>query len=90
MPGLFPSSYQDIGFPMLSITSEVTLLTRSCLKLTSGDPKYYNFQVQINNQTSISTLKRETGKTVATALVPTDGSWNPKKIRDELLSNMKL
>ncbi|RTE80230.1 hypothetical protein BHE90_005228 [Fusarium euwallaceae] len=41
--------------------------------LTTGDPQRYNLQVQVNREreTTLSTLKREVGKTVATALVPT-------------------
>jgi hypothetical protein len=35
------------------------------LQLTSGKPQQYNLQVQVNNQTSISTLKKVAPKTVA-------------------------
>ncbi|KAJ1713090.1 hypothetical protein AFGD_005267 [Aspergillus flavus] len=55
--------------------------------LTTGDPQYYNLQVQINNQTTISTLKRVKGETVAHTLVPADGSWTPEQIRQALLAN---
>ncbi|KAM4054418.1 hypothetical protein HRG_012463 [Hirsutella rhossiliensis] len=57
---------------------------------TSGDPQSYNLQVQINNETTISTLKKEKGKTVSTALVPIDGTWSPQEIRNKLISSMKL
>ncbi|EIT79571.1 hypothetical protein AO1008_01897 [Aspergillus oryzae 100-8] len=55
--------------------------------LTTGDPQYYNLQVRINNQTTISTLKRVKGETVAHTLVPADGSWTPEQIRQALLAN---
>ncbi|KAJ4129734.1 hypothetical protein NW754_004018 [Fusarium falciforme] len=58
--------------------------------LASGDPKIHNLQVRVNRETTISTLKREAGKTVATALVPKAGDWTPDMIRDELLSNRKI
>ncbi|KAJ5225133.1 hypothetical protein N7468_006358 [Penicillium chermesinum] len=58
--------------------------------LTTGDPQYYNLHVQINNQTTISTLQREKGATIANTLVPTDGSWTPEQIRVALLANMKI
>ncbi|RAQ69290.1 hypothetical protein COH20_006455 [Aspergillus flavus] len=55
--------------------------------LTTGDPQYHNLQVRINNQTTISTLKRVKGETVAHTLVPADGSWTPEQIRQALLAN---
>ncbi|KAJ5102312.1 hypothetical protein NUU61_004534 [Penicillium alfredii] len=58
--------------------------------LTTGDPQYYNLHVQINNQTTISTLQREKGATIANTLVPTDGSWTPEQIRLALRANMKI
>ncbi|KAL2678539.1 hypothetical protein Neosp_009287 [[Neocosmospora] mangrovei] len=58
--------------------------------LTSGDPKMYNLQVQVNRGTTISILKREVGKTVATALVPVAGDWTPDMIREELLQNCMI
>jgi len=59
--------------------------------MTSGDPQYYNIQVQINKGTRISTLKKMTqksknrGTSVAKALVPIDGSWDAEMVRQELL-----
>lgn len=50
----------------------------------------HNLQVQVNRETTISTLKREAGKIVATALVPKAGDWTPDMIRDELLANRKI
>ncbi|RSL71773.1 hypothetical protein CEP53_001349 [Fusarium sp. AF-6] len=55
--------------------------------LTTGDPQRYSLQVQV---TTLSTLKREVGKTVATALVPTAEDWTPDMIRNELLENCKI
>ncbi|KAJ5470345.1 hypothetical protein N7530_007702 [Penicillium desertorum] len=56
--------------------------------LTTGHPQYYNLHVQINNQTTISTLQRAKGATVANTLVPTDWSWTPEQIRQALLANI--
>ncbi|KAJ9148452.1 hypothetical protein NKR23_g4933 [Pleurostoma richardsiae] len=58
---------------------------------TSGDPTFYNIQVQVNKGTSISTLKKmdqkskKNGTSVAKALVPTDGSWDAAAVREALL-----
>ncbi|WEW56992.1 hypothetical protein PRK78_002451 [Emydomyces testavorans] len=58
--------------------------------VTTKDPKKWNIQVQINNQTTITTLKREKGKTVSIVLVPIDKTWSPKRIREELLKKLNL
>ncbi|CDM35464.1 hypothetical protein DTO013E5_8051 [Penicillium roqueforti] len=58
--------------------------------LTSGRPQYYNLHVQINKGTTITSLKRETGKSVAKALVPMDGSWSAQKIRGKLIADKLL
>ena len=62
-------------------------LTTPPWQLTSGHLQYYNLQVQVNNQATISTLK-ETAKIVATALVPTDGSWTA--VSKSLCSELEL
>ncbi|KAK9319194.1 hypothetical protein V1517DRAFT_341959 [Lipomyces orientalis] len=60
--------------------------------MTPGDPPMYNIQVQINRETSISTLKRmnqkskKSGTTVARALVPADGSWDAISVRQALIN----
>lgn len=59
-------------------------------KITSQDPKSYNIQVQINNQTTISTCEREKGQSVAIVLVPMSEQWPARKIRDALLSTMRV
>ncbi|KAK4246189.1 hypothetical protein C7999DRAFT_33404 [Corynascus novoguineensis] len=63
---------------------------------TSTKPPNYNLQVQVNRQSTISTLKRmkkktgNTGTTVAKALVPTDGSWNAAAVRAALLAGRMI
>ena len=58
--------------------------------MTSDDPRMYNIQVQINRNTTISTLKKmnkkskNRGTTVAKALVPIDGSWDATAVKDAL------
>ncbi|KAK9481865.1 hypothetical protein V1527DRAFT_455585 [Lipomyces starkeyi] len=60
--------------------------------MASGDPPMYNIQVQINRETSISTLKRmnqkskKSGTSVAKALVPADGLWDAASVRQALLN----
>ncbi|KAK9364366.1 hypothetical protein V1509DRAFT_91962 [Lipomyces kononenkoae] len=59
--------------------------------MTTADPPMYDIQVQINRETSISTLKRmnekskKSGTSVAKALVPADGSWDAASVRQALL-----
>ncbi|KAF5963800.1 hypothetical protein FBULB1_13168 [Fusarium bulbicola] len=51
----------------------------------------HNLQVQVNNGTTISTLKKVAPKTVAgPALVPSDGSWTAADIRAELLAKILI
>ncbi|KAF8448151.1 hypothetical protein BGX38DRAFT_1093445 [Terfezia claveryi] len=54
--------------------------------LTSGKPQKFNLQVQINSQTSISTIKKLAPKTVATYLTPTDNPGTPAQIRAGLIN----
>ncbi|KAM0414694.1 hypothetical protein ACHAPT_013456 [Fusarium lateritium] len=67
--------------------------------LTTGEPKFNNLKVQVNRETTLGTLDRETafsalqreaGKTVVTALVPLEGGWTPDMSRDELLRTSKI
>ncbi|KAK4035259.1 hypothetical protein C8A01DRAFT_38279 [Parachaetomium inaequale] len=63
---------------------------------TSTNPPKYNLQVQINRQSTISTLKAmkkksgNTGTTVAKALVPVDGPWSAARVRAALLAGLMI
>ncbi len=64
--------------------------------MTSDEPRMYNIQVQINKKTTISTLQRmnkkskNSGTTVAKALVPIDGSWDAAAVRQALLDGILI
>jgi hypothetical protein len=55
--------------------------------MTSGDPKKYNLQIQINKQTKISTLKRLAPKTVSTVLAPIDPEMTAQQLKKALKDN---
>jgi hypothetical protein len=57
--------------------------------LTSGST-HYNLQVQINNQTRITSLKKAAPRTVAHVLVPTDDTWTPQQIKDALTNSINI
>jgi hypothetical protein len=58
--------------------------------MTSGDPKNYNLQVQINKETSITSLKKSAPATVAMVLVPEDMTMTPEQIRDALIADIRV
>ncbi|KAI1159130.1 hypothetical protein F5B18DRAFT_638021 [Nemania serpens] len=58
--------------------------------ITTEKPKCWNLQVQVNNETSVSTLKKETGKTVSTVLVPMDSKWTAAQIKEKLHKSLNL
>ncbi|KAI1425279.1 hypothetical protein F5Y12DRAFT_714322 [Xylaria sp. FL1777] len=59
--------------------------------LTTGKPQSYNLQIQVNKETSISTLKKVAPTTVAgPVLVPKDKTPGPDDIRKEFSDSMKL
>jgi hypothetical protein len=58
--------------------------------MTSGTPKNYNLQVQINNETTITSLKKMAPQTVTFALVPEDMSMTPRQIKDALIADIRV
>jgi hypothetical protein len=58
--------------------------------MTSGDPKQYNLQIQINKQTRISTLKKLAPKTVSTVLAPVDPEMTAQQLRAALKENWNV
>lgn len=56
--------------------------------MISDKPGKHNLQVQVNNQIGISTLKRETGKTVATYIAAKGAK--AATIREGLIAAMLL
>lgn len=66
------------------------------MQKTSGDPPFFNIQVQVNAGTTISTLKKQvrrnknSGTTVSKALVPTDDSWDAAAVRQALLDGITI
>lgn len=53
----------------------------------TSDPKKFNLQVQINNGTTISTLKKMTSQTVSILLVAEPQSLNAGDIKKKLKEN---
>ncbi|KAI1788568.1 hypothetical protein LXA43DRAFT_633266 [Ganoderma leucocontextum] len=87
----FRLDMQGVSTPSeLSSQSVVEWCGSHCLflQMTSGEPKRYNLQVQINKQTTISTLKKHQPATVAIYLANKTDS--PATIRQGLLSGMKI
>jgi len=58
------------------------------IKITTQKPQRHNLQVQINKACTLSSVKRERPNTVATALVPEDGSWSSLKIKQALVAGI--
>jgi len=58
--------------------------------MTSDKPPKYNLQVQINRETTISSLKKSAPQSVTIALVPSDGSWTAKEIRNALIKKISV
>ena len=50
----------------------------------------HNLQVQVNKQTSITTLKKLAPSTVSMALVPESSPWSAEEIREEMLANRTI
>ncbi|KAI9668024.1 MAG: hypothetical protein M1821_000844 [Bathelium mastoideum] len=54
----------------------------------TSDKKHYNVHVQVNNEVTISTLKKSKGQTVSNVLVPISDEgaleWDAAKIKTEL------
>lgn len=53
--------------------------------MTSDKPAKHNLQVQINKQTTITSLKGAAPNTVATLIVPADGSMSVAQVRQGLI-----
>lgn len=89
----FRLDVRNVSGASLSIHS---LILPTLFWKTSTKPPKYNLQVQINRQSTISTLKAmkdktgDTSTTMAKALVPTDGSWSAATIPATLLANRKV
>jgi hypothetical protein len=58
--------------------------------LTSGKPQKYNLQVQINRETTITSLKKSAPQTVALCLVPMDMSMTPAQIKAALIKDIRI
>jgi len=58
--------------------------------MTSGEPKEHNLQVQINKETTITSLKKSAPQTVATLLVSKDDPPSAATIRDNLIANITI
>ncbi|KAF7297606.1 hypothetical protein MKEN_01383500 [Mycena kentingensis (nom. inval.)] len=55
------------------------------------EPAKHNIQIQVNNETSISTLKKSKGRTVAgPSLVPRDAPWDAETVRADLKNKIVL
>ncbi|KAF7297617.1 hypothetical protein MKEN_01384700 [Mycena kentingensis (nom. inval.)] len=55
------------------------------------EPAKHNIQIQVNNETSISTLKKSKGSTVAgPSLVPRDDPWDAETLRADLKDKIVL
>lgn len=55
-------------------------------QMTSDKPSQHNLQIQINKQTSITSLKKHAPKSVATLIVPADGSMSAEQVRQGLIN----
>ncbi|CEN61110.1 hypothetical protein ASPCAL07774 [Aspergillus calidoustus] len=59
--------------------------------LTPDEPKKFIIEIRMSRNTKLSSLGKFRPTTALTnALVPQNGSWSSKMIRDELLSNIVL
>jgi hypothetical protein len=58
--------------------------------MTSGEPKQHNLQVQINKETTVTSLKKSAPQTVATLLVLKDNPPSSATIRDDLIANITI
>ncbi|PQE17865.1 hypothetical protein CJF30_00010352 [Rutstroemia sp. NJR-2017a BBW] len=56
--------------------------------LTSGDPQKHNLQIQINKQTTITSLKKSAPQTVATLLVLKNDAPSAATIKQDLTTNI--
>jgi hypothetical protein len=55
------------------------------IQMTSDKPAKHNLKVQINYQTTITSLKGDAPDTVATLIVPADGSMSVAQVRQGLV-----
>jgi len=58
--------------------------------MTSGDPKKHNLQVQINKETTITSLKKSAPQTVATLLVLKDNPPSAATIKKDLIAKITV
>ncbi|KAK8076917.1 hypothetical protein PG996_003087 [Apiospora saccharicola] len=58
--------------------------------MTTGNPQKHNLQVQINKETTVTSLKKAAPATVAMAHVPDDESMTPQQIRDALIADIRV
>jgi len=58
--------------------------------MTSGDPKMHNLQVQINKETTITSLKKSAPQTVATLLVLKDNPPSAADIKNSLVEKITI
>jgi hypothetical protein len=60
------------------------------IQMTSDKPAKHNLQVQINYQTTITSLKEDAPDTVATLIVPADGSMSVAQVRQGLIDAITI
>ncbi|KAJ4386802.1 hypothetical protein N0V93_009700 [Gnomoniopsis smithogilvyi] len=59
--------------------------------MTTKKPQHHNLQVQVNNGTTITTLKALAPVTVAgTTLVPSENPWTPAEIKADLMAKRMM
>lgn len=58
--------------------------------MTSDKPPKHNLQVQINKQTTITSLKKLVPDTVAAILVDKDSDETPEQIRERLIAEITV
>ncbi|MCJ1264617.1 hypothetical protein MMC22_004491 [Lobaria immixta] len=57
--------------------------------MTTGS-EYFNIQIQVNRQTTISLLKKMSPVTVSLVLVPVDANWTAAELRAKLMAARKF
>jgi hypothetical protein len=60
------------------------------IQTTSDKPAKHNLQVQINHQITITSLKEDAPDTVATLMVPADGSMSVAQVRQGLIDAIAI
>jgi hypothetical protein len=60
------------------------------IQMTNDKPAKHNLQVQINYQTTITSLKGKAPDTVVTLIVPADGSMSVAQVRQGLIDAITI